>query len=58
MPGVEIKFKDGTSQRFPYPAYVVGYEGAFVIIRTESEKKHSFPAQDVREVIETPRPRF
>ncbi|WP_423197437.1 hypothetical protein [Cupriavidus sp. H19C3] len=55
---MEIKFKDGTSQRFPYPAYVVGYEGAFVIIRTESEKKHSFPAQDVREVIETPRPRF
>lgn len=58
MPGVKIKFKDGSIRDFPYPAHVRGYEGAFVIVQDEREKKYSFPAADVQEVIETPRPRW
>lgn len=58
MPGVKIKFKDGMTRGFPYRAHVLGYEGAFVIIQGDREKKHAFPAADVQEVIETPRPRW
>lgn len=58
MPGVQIKFKDGASRHFPYPCHVLGYEGAFVIIQGEDGRSHSFPAADVHEVIQTPRPRW
>lgn len=61
MANIVIKMKDGTERRFMHEGRAGGswtkrvrYEGAFVIVEDEYQKRTAIPVADVKEVVETP----
>ena len=61
MASITVKMKDGTVREFPHEGRAGGswtktlkYEGAFVVIEDEHQKRIAIPASDVAEVIERP----
>lgn len=58
---ITVKMKDGTVREFPHVGRAGGsytkrvtYEGAFVVIEDEYQKRIAIPATDVAEVVEEP----
>lgn len=61
MASITVKMKDGTVREFPHEGRAGGswtksvkYEGAFVVIEDEYQKRTAIPASDVAEVVERP----
>lgn len=61
MSSITVKMKDGTIRKFPHQGRSGGsytktlkFEGAFVIIEDEWNKRTAIPANDIAEVIEEP----
>ena len=61
MSNITVTMKSGEVRNFPHTGRPGGswtktlkYEGAFVVIEDEYQKRTAIPAADIREVIETP----
>lgn len=61
MSSITVTMKTGEVKKFPHVGRPGGswsksvkYEGAFVIIEDEYQKRIAIPAADIREVVEVP----